>query len=161
MNVTSNDSIISDLMATMNHEDEAKKPSNELGKDDFLKLLITQLKNQDPLSPLDDKEFIAQQAQFTQVEQMTNLNANFQKFMDSFNDPRTQAVSYLGTEVEVSSDDPEVGSFSGTVKEVRFKDGVPLLVVEGAEVPLDKVLGVKIPELLGAATGSASPERKG
>lgn len=59
-------------------EVQANKPNGMLGKDAFLKLLITQLRNQDPLSPMEDKEFIAQMAQFSTLEQMQELNKNFQ-----------------------------------------------------------------------------------
>jgi flagellar basal-body rod modification protein FlgD len=49
-------------------------PSNAIGKDEFLQLLVTQLRNQDPMSPLQPHEFAAQLAQFTSVEQLTQLN---------------------------------------------------------------------------------------
>jgi flagellar basal-body rod modification protein FlgD len=51
----------------------ARSADGVLGKNDFLKLLVTQLQNQDPLKPMEDKEFIAQMAQFTSLEQMQNL----------------------------------------------------------------------------------------
>ena len=60
-------------------KDEKAKKSDEIDKDAFLKLLMTQLSNQDPLNPMDNTEFIGQMAQFTTIEQIQNLNANLQK----------------------------------------------------------------------------------
>lgn len=57
--------------------DTKKAANGAMGKDDFLKLLFTQLKYQDPQNPVDDREFAAQLAQFSSLEQMTNLNASF------------------------------------------------------------------------------------
>lgn len=58
--------------ATQNQK--SKRPGGELGKEAFLQLLVTQMQYQDPLDPQDNAEYIAQLAQFTSLEQMTNLN---------------------------------------------------------------------------------------
>ncbi len=65
----------------LNNQTKQANQQNQgiLGKDDFLKILITQLQNQDPSNPMDDREFIAQMAQFSSLEQMTNMNTAIQK----------------------------------------------------------------------------------
>ena len=60
--------------------------NGDLGKDAFIQLLVTQLQNQDPLDPVDDKEFISQMAQFSALEQMQNLNTSFKDMQKSFED---------------------------------------------------------------------------
>lgn len=58
---------------------QEQRKTNDLDKDAFLRLLTTQLSHQDPLNPMEDREFIAQLAQFSSLEQMQNLNQNFEK----------------------------------------------------------------------------------
>lgn len=76
-----------------------KAGSNGLDRDDFLKLLITQLQHQDPTSPVEDKDFIAQMAQFSSLEQMTNMSTGFQKLSGLL--ASSEASQVLGKTVEL------------------------------------------------------------
>lgn len=69
-----------------------RKTHNQMGKDGFLKLLSFQLQNQDPIKPMDQKEFASDLAQFSQLEQLTNMNTKFDKF--GANQP--QEMKYMG-----------------------------------------------------------------
>jgi len=64
---------VSSTTSTQSNTSTQRKTGSTLGKDDFLRLLVTQMQNQDPLNPTEDTEFIAQMAQFTSLEQMQNL----------------------------------------------------------------------------------------
>ena len=71
--------------------------SGELGKEQFLQLLVTQLQNQDPLNPMEDQEFIAQMAQFSSLEQLMNLNTSMQGLTDATNNQQMfSATNYIG-----------------------------------------------------------------
>ena len=73
---------------------ENRVPKQELGKDDFLQLLIAQLTHQDPTSPMEDTQFIGQMAQFSSLEQMTNMNKNFAALSDMLTG--SSAVNMVG-----------------------------------------------------------------
>jgi len=97
----------------------------EMGKDEFLKILIAQLSHQDPTQPLQDKEFIAQMAQFSSLEQMTNVASEIQKVAALL--AKGQAVSLLGRMVEIVAGSQVV---EGTVEEVSGGD-FPQILVNG------------------------------
>lgn len=117
--------------------DITRTVKTELDKDDFLKLLITQLTHQDPLNPMEDKEFIAQMAQFSSLEQLTNLNAGLES-MTNF--AMTNAVNYIGRTVTFYNSDGEELSYK--VTSVTFNQGEVTLHYDGGSVPLENVIGV-------------------
>ena len=104
-----------------------------LDRDAFLKLLITEMKSQDPMNPMDDKEFIAQLAQFSSLEQMQSMNQSMGTFVQS--QSAFEALSLIGRTVKWN--DPDTSTeMTGKVESVQFKDGSPILEVGGNEVPL-------------------------
>lgn len=76
---------VSSLNSTGTPETQNKTGPRQLGQDDFLKLLVTQLKNQDPLKPTDNAEFVSQLAQFSQLEQTAKQAQLLQKSLDAQN----------------------------------------------------------------------------
>lgn len=113
-----------------------RMPSQQLGKDDFLKLLITQLSNQDPTSPMEDTQFISQMAQFSSLEQMTNMNESFSKMAAMINS--SQATSTLGKTVEVDLGDT---TSQGVVEATSFGAN-PQVMVNGMYYDLNKIKAV-------------------
>jgi flagellar basal-body rod modification protein FlgD len=109
--------------------------TGELGKDDFLKLLITQVQNQDPLNPTTDTDFIAQMAQFSALEQMQNLNQSFSSSM---------GFSLMGKYInaEVKDEAGNVKYVSGKVDMVRMNGGKVFAMVGEIEVPVENILEV-------------------
>ena len=100
-----------------------RKPQQQLGKDDFLKLLITQLSHQDPTAPMQDKEFIAQMAQFSTLEQMTSMSTDFARLTSMLTG--NEAVSALGRGVEILDGTNVV---QGTVTAITRGDATQVLV---------------------------------
>ncbi|WP_370639793.1 flagellar hook assembly protein FlgD [Borrelia sp. RT5S] len=112
-----------------------------LGRDDFLKLLITQLRYQDPTDPMKDKEFIAQMAQFSTLEQMTNMSKSFEKLSSALN--LSKDLDLLGKVVEFEHAGGEV--IRGKVTSV--KTGVnPGIMVDGKYYTYESILSIGLEE---------------
>ncbi len=124
------------------------KATQSLGKDEFLKLLLTELRYQDALDPMKDKEFIAQMAQFSSVEQMVNLTNSFTAF--AAESKRGAALDLLGK--RVTSIDANTGEeISGIATSAKFEKNDPELRLQ-TEAGLTKV--VKLSSVTSAETVS-------
>ena len=91
-----------------------------LGKDDFLNLLVAQLQNQDPLSPLDSTAFTSQLAEFSSLEQLANVNENLeylQMYQSSINN--AQAVSFIGKNIDALGSSIQLES--GENQDIHFE----------------------------------------
>lgn len=115
---------------------DGKKTSNELGKDEFLKLLITQLQNQDPTDPMENTEFISQMAQFSSLEQMTNMSSSFTKMANYITG--SEAMSTLGKKVDLTIGDANI---TGIVEGATRGDN-PQILVNGMYYTMDKIRAV-------------------
>lgn len=122
--------------------------SNNLGKDDFLKLMLTELRYQDPMEPVKDKEFIAQLAQFSALEQMQNLNKTMSNFLAEQQKAQenlyylfsaARATDLIGKEVKAILDGGEV---SGVVTGYKAINGMVKILVDGKEIPIEQIFQV-------------------
>ncbi|MCI8769819.1 MAG: hypothetical protein HFH73_01525 [Lachnospiraceae bacterium] len=116
-------------------QDTTRKPGAELGKEDFLMLLVTQIQYQDPLDPADNTQFVAQLAQFSALEQMSNLNTTANN---------NTAYSLVGKEVLVRqiSTTGEYNEFQGKVDYVTLKNGKAYVSINGQDYSYDDIVQV-------------------
>ncbi|MCA1040778.1 flagellar hook assembly protein FlgD [Bacillus infantis] len=145
--------IDSSLMLSSYKKEERKTGSDILGKDDFLKILMVQLQNQDPTNPLQDKDFIAQMATFSSLEQMTNMNTNMQKLVQMQEQDSLIAYSeFAGREIKwhkvAESEDPNaqpsIEEGTGRVASIQFKNGNAVFILEdGTELAPANISEVK------------------
>ena len=149
---TVNKTITDDLYYS-NYQKPTKQTGNsELGKDAFLKLLITQLQHQDPTNPMDDREFISQMAQFSSLEQMQNMTKAMESLLAS--QQQTQLMNYstfIGKEVkwhEMTEQKDEKGDFvvnegTGIIESLKFVDGdVVFKLTDGKEITPGNISGI-------------------
>ena len=125
---------------------DGKEPVKVMGKDEFLKLLITQLQHQDPTKPMEDREFIAQMAQFSSLEQMLNFNTNMEKLLKSVS--FQSSFNLLGLNVKIDSankiDDEGNSMLTKGIVEAVSRKGIDIFVkVNGEEFPVSDIISVE------------------
>ncbi len=136
-NITSSASLATAQAATANQS---------LDKDAFMKLLVNQLKNQDPMDPADNTTYIAQLAQFSSLEQMQALNDNIVGLAvlqqnNALMSQLTQSSALIGQQVrylDPTTNEPKVG----VVSSVKIEDDLAQLSIDGSSVPLGNVTEV-------------------
>lgn len=101
----------------------------------FLHLLVTQLKNQDPLNPQDSHEFVAELAQFSSLEQMANMNKAITTVLEM------SVTGMIGRTVTVL--DPQGGAVTGTVDGIVYYADGPAVHVNGVDYPWTSVQNVQ------------------
>ena len=115
--------------------------NDTLGKDAFLKLLIAELSNQDPLNPMEDREFVSQMATFSSLEQMQNMNSTLESMAEA---NKFSAVQYIGKAVAFTKGEgEEAQQVAAVVNNIWFdKNGKTVLDTTEGEVNLEDVQGV-------------------
>ncbi|KAF0096119.1 MAG: flagellar basal-body rod modification protein FlgD [Puniceicoccaceae bacterium 5H] len=112
-----------------------------MGQEDFFSLLLTQLTNQNPLDPMNDQEFVAQMAQFSSLEKMTDMNTQMSTLTQS--QSSLIAQSYLGQDVTVQVDDTT--TVQGKIESVSLNKGEVKIQIDGQSYSLDQITEVHQP----------------
>ena len=125
------------------------KKKSGVGKDAFMNLLATQLKNQDPLQPSNNDQMLAQLAQFSSLEQMQNLNDNIVGLavLQQSNaglQQMTDASALMGKDVQFTDPTSQAATW-GKVESIKIKDGVAMLTIGGKDIPLSAITQIGTP----------------
>lgn len=124
----------------------SSQATKNLDKNAFMKLLVSQLQHQDPMSPVANEDFVAQLATFSSLEQLEGLNQNMVASIalnqsNALLSQLTQSSALIGKQVNWQDFDSEQ-THSGTVESVKIVDGLATLRIDGKDVPLASVTEV-------------------
>ena len=152
-----NGEVIAETSAT--NQSKSTVGTDSLGKAAFMKLLVTQMQNQDPLNPTSDTEFISQLAQFSSLEQMENLNVAMSN-QNAFNLVGKNVIVNVG-----SSEGETTDTIAGYVQYVEIKDGKAYLAIDEKTYSIDDLYTViddrYLESVLGEAeSGTGSTEKE-
>lgn len=166
-NIGKQSPITDDMYLINKKRDERQTGDGTLGKDDFMKILIAQLQNQDPTNPMEDTDFIAQMAQFSALEQTMNLTKAFEKFAESQSQSQLiQYNSFVGKSVvwhEIETDEngkvvvddkgkPVINEGTNVIVGVKFVDGSVVFKMDDGK----ELTPGNISEVLAGITGGNS-----
>ena len=134
------------ISSTDSLSSSATQATQNLDKGAFMKLLVSQLQHQDPLSPVANEDFVAQLATFSSLEQLEGLNQNVVAMItlnqsNALLSQLTQSSALIGKEVTWQGFESEE-EHSGTVESVKIVDGLAVLRIGGEDVPLAAVTEV-------------------
>ena len=118
----------------------ATSVSAAAGREQFLQLLVTQLQYQDPIEPVKQEEFIQQLAQFSTLEGIEKLNANFEQLL--MLSELTQTAALIGKTASFR-DEPTGATQAARVDEVKMVDGKVMLVADGQEISINSLIGIR------------------
>ncbi len=148
--------------STSNVQAAAATKKKDLGKDQFLSILVAQLKNQDPTSPMDNAQFVAQMAQFSSVEQLISINEKMDKMQGSMDTSLGGASELIGKKITWLNEktDAKTGATtstyeSGTAESIILKDKVLYAQVGEDAIPLSLVTKVEPATASAAATSTS------
>lgn len=131
-----NSSNSSEILTSLSSTNNDAKKEDDLGTDAFLRLMIAQLQNQDPLSPAKNEDFVAQLAQFSSVEGIQNINAGIENLATSFRSSQAlEASSLVGRQVQINTDTATLssaGPVRGTIELATSASNLTL-VIEAAD----------------------------
>lgn len=125
---------------------QARTVTKSLDKDAFLRLFVEQLKNQDPMSPQDSSEFMAQMATFSSLEQLTNLNDTAQQLKQS--QDMLQASALIGRQVLIVTED---GTVSGTVEKAVIGSDNVWVFVDGNSYEIGSIISIEADQEAGGS----------
>ena len=123
--------------AEMAKADKTKTNNSEVTSDMFLKLMLEQLQYQDPLDPVSNTEFLSQQAMFTQLEKIMDIDSEV-----SSSNAIQQTLSLVGKEVTITDPDNKDKTITGVVESANFTTDEPTITIGGKDYPLDLVQNV-------------------
>ncbi len=133
------------------------QPGGALGKNEFLQMLVTQMQNQDPMNPMDNAQMTAQLAQFSALEQMENLNSQFEGFQQS----STAAMSLMNSGKPVVMELIDGSTVEGILEKVQWMGGETQFVVDGAIYSSGNVTSLQTGEPVAGSAEEAAEAPQG